>query len=151
MTRSAFAKTIKSSYIGLNLLFTFTLLLLCVWGDKIIYIFSKFVDCPADKEGDLSICLGISLIVRISFALLIFHLILTVLLFTRDSFAKFVNEQCFGLKALIIVLITIALLFIHNSKLLLYVRFSSYVSFVFLIYQSIILIDFGYTWNETWV
>lgn len=82
---------------------------------------------------------------------MIFHLIICILLFTRDSFAKIVNEKCFLAKIFFIFLIIIFLLFVDNSYLIYYVKISSFISVIFLIYQSIILIDFGYIWNETWV
>ena len=71
--------------------------------------------------------------------------------FTRDTFAKYVNEQCFFVKFLIIGGITIGLLFVPNYNLRYYVTLSSYFSILFLVYQSIALVDFGYVWNEAWV
>ena len=55
------------------------------------------------------------------------------------------------LKILFVLALTVLMLFVHNDYLFYYVKVSSYLSVVFLIYQSIILIDFGYTWNEFWV
>lgn len=90
LTKDAFQKSIKLSYIGVSLLFSILILLMTLFGDSIVNIFSKFVNCP-DNE-DLSICMGISLIARISLSLLLLHILILLLLFTRDSFAKFVNE-----------------------------------------------------------
>lgn len=71
-------------------MFSLFLLFMTMYGDSVIGFFSKFVNCP-DNE-DLSICMGISLIARISVSLLLMHVIILTLLFTRDSFAKFINE-----------------------------------------------------------
>ena len=130
-------------------MFSLFLLFMTMYGDTVIGFFSKFVNCP-DNE-DLSICMGISLIARISVSLLLMHVIILTLLFTRDSFAKFINEQCMLLKIIFVFVLTFLLLFIHNDYLYYYVKISSFLSIVFLIYQSIILIDFGYAWNELWV
>ena len=120
-----------------------------LWGDSLISFFSKFLNCPTDS--DISICLGLSLIVRISVSLFFLHFIIMILLFTRDSFAKFINEECFCVKILFVVVLTFILLFVDNVVFFYYVKFSSYISVVFLLYQSILLIDFGYVWNETWI
>lgn len=46
---------------------------------------------------------------------------------------------------------TIGLLFVDNYHLRTYVEVSTYLSLIFLVYQSIALVDFGYVWNEVWV
>ena len=55
------------------------------------------------------------------------------------------------IKILFVFVLTFLMLFIHNDYLYYYVKVSSFLSLIFLIYQSIILIDFGYSWNELWV
>lgn len=84
-------------------------------------------------------------------ALAVLHLVIMVCLFTRDSFAKFVNEQCFLAKFLAVTGLTLVLMFVDNSHLRIYVQIAGIVSVIFLLYQSISLIDFGYNWNDTWV
>lgn len=79
------------------------------------------------------------------------HLLIMLCLFTRDSFAKFINENCFCLKFLFVLGVTIGLFFVHNDYLLFVVEAAGYISILFLVYQSIGLIDFGYSWNEVWV
>lgn len=74
-----------------------------------------------------------------------------ICLFTRDTFAKFINEQCFFVKFLIVTGFTILLLFVDNNYLVTYVQIAGIVSIIFLLYQSITLVDFGYSWNDTWV
>lgn len=149
ITKQAFSKSIKLSYIGISLLFSLFIIFATFYGDQIIKVFAQFIGCF--KDDDVSVCLGISLIVRISLALLIFHLIIALLLFTRDNFARFLNEECFVVKILTIVAIVILLMFVKNSYLVFFVKTSQYLSVLFLIYQSIMLIDFGYSWNELWV
>lgn len=120
------------------------------YGDFFVSIFSKMINCPF-SDKNLTACLGISLIVRVSLALLLFHLIVLILLFTRDNFAKYINEECFLLKILIVMGFIILLFLIPNEKLYYYVAISKFLSMIFLLYQSITLIDFGYVWNEVWV
>ena len=72
-------------------------------------------------------------------------------LLTRNNFARFVNERCIVLKFILALTLTFALLFVPNDYLIFYVKIASFISLLFLLYQSIALIDFGYIWNEKWV
>lgn len=72
-------------------------------------------------------------------------------LFTRDSCAKFINEQLFFIKILMVMGITVLLLFVDNKYLTIYVTIAGLVSILFLLYQSITLIDFAYNWNDLWI
>ena len=151
MTRSAFSKSIKMSYVGLSISYCFFIMFLVGFGDQLISIFANIINCPSHNASELSMCLGISLIVRVSLALLIFHVVILIMLFTRDRFAKFVNEECFPIKFIAVLATVFVLMFVSNDKLIYFLTISKYLSVVFLLYQSIILIDFGYVWNEVWV
>lgn len=69
---------------------------------------------------------------------------------TRDGFAKAVNEQCFGIKALIILAGYIGCVFIPKGFFSVYGYITDGASCLFLIVQSITLIDFSYLWAEDW-
>ena len=69
----------------------------------------------------------------------------------RGGFAKAVNEQCFMLKFLLVCGMVAGLLFVPNYYLRYFVEASAYASLLFVVYQSIALVDFGYMWNEAWV
>jgi hypothetical protein len=127
---------------GILLLFTFV-------GDHILSIFSKFIDCP--NNNDLSVCLGVSLIVRVSIALLALHALVLIFLIPRVYCSKVVNEACFGLKLLMVLALVIALMFVDNKYLKVYVQISVIASFFFLVYQAVALIDFSYILNEKMV
>ena len=79
------------------------------------------------------------------------HLIILVCCFTRDSFAQTINENGFIFKLFFVILATFGLFFMPNEYLRGYVTASSYLGVLFLIYQSITLIDFGYVWNDKWL
>ena len=103
------------------------------------------MNCPTGE--DLSLCLGISLIVRVAISLSLLHLFIFILYFTRDRFAILVNTECFLLKFVAIIIFTIFLMFIKNDYLAIVLEFSKPISFIFLLFQSKSLIDFGYVWN----
>lgn len=129
-------------FMGVLLLFTFV-------GDHILSIFSKFIDCP--NNNDLSVCLGVSLIVRVSLALFCLHCLILILILPRTYCSKVVNEACFLLKLLLVLGFTIAMMFVDNKYLKAYVEISVYVSFFFLVYQAVAIIDFSYIVNEKMV
>lgn len=90
-------------------------------------------------------------LISVSLALCILHIFIMLCCFTRDSFARTINEHGFMFKVLFVCGLTIGFLFLHNDYLRVYVTASSYLSILFVLYQSITLIDFGYVWNEKWL
>lgn len=102
------------------MLCAFILILATNYGDFLITSFARFINCPTNSEN-LSMCLGISLIVRVALALFILHFLIAIFLFTRDGFARFINEECFALKAIIVFVIVFLLMFIDNDYLLIVV------------------------------
>jgi hypothetical protein len=70
---------------------------------------------------------------------------------TRDSFARAVNEGGFGIKFGAVVGTTFLLFFLDNDHLRVYVQVAAYCGVLFLVYQNISLVDFGYIWNEKWL
>merc|ERR1712194_942160 len=70
--------------------------------------------------------------------------------FARNSFAKSANETCFGIKIIIIIAAFVGSLFIPNGFFTAYSVVTNIASGVYLIAQSISLIDFSYLWAEYW-
>jgi hypothetical protein len=85
---------------------------------------------------------------RFSFVFSIFHLAILLSCLTRDGFAKCVNEGCWLIKAALIGGGWFLTLFLPNSFFELYVYFAEYGSFVFLLIQSLCLIDLFYIFAE---
>lgn len=90
-------------------------------------------------------------LIRVSLALFLLHIVIMLCCLTRDSFAQAVNERGFGFKFLVVAVGIFGLLFLPNHYLRIYVTITSFVGVLFLLYQSIALVDFAYVWNETWV
>ena len=55
-------QSVKLGYIFLFFLFATGLLVMSVMGDSIIKVFARMINCPT--EADVSVCLGVSLVVR---------------------------------------------------------------------------------------
>lgn len=104
--------------------------------------------CP-DASGGGNECFGAMLIVRMSFALALLHtLVFTVSLLRNEMAAKF-NEGCWLLKTFFVFGVEIASLWIYNDPFFTgYLIFSKWVSFVFLIFQSILMLIVAYKTND---
>eukprot|EP01017_Pseudomicrothorax_dubius_P039935 TRINITY_DN6190_c0_g1_i1.p1 TRINITY_DN6190_c0_g1~~TRINITY_DN6190_c0_g1_i1.p1 ORF type:complete len:345 (+),score=108.70 TRINITY_DN6190_c0_g1_i1:99-1133(+) len=69
----------------------------------------------------------------------------------KDKAAKIVNEACWGCKIVTLLFVFFGLFFVDNSYLESYVSISRVVSFVFILFFIIMLIDLCYTWGEVWI
>ena len=141
-------KSIRLSYVLIVVLYCAFLLVMFYVGDHIEKITNFAFQCP---KGEASLCYGISVIVRVSVALLLMHFFLLLMMFEAGSFAKVLNESGFGIKFFLVGVIAFALMFVPNNFMRYYVSASRFVGLIFFMYQSVSLIDFGYAWNESWV
>jgi hypothetical protein len=78
------------------------------------------------------------------------HATILGLVMIKQESGKAINEQGFFVKFLFVLGSTFGLLNVSNKVLQVYIPFAEFTSLAFLVYQSIALIDFGYSWNEAW-
>ena len=91
-------------------------------------------DCP-DASGGGNACAGASALVRTSWSLTIFHIIMLVICSLRTDFAATFHDGCWGAKFLIVTGIFIASLWIPNDPVINgYMEFARFVSVIFLMY-----------------
>lgn len=148
LTCGSFKQQVRFSYL---LLFCFCvcLLFLIIWIKPFLEWFGGLgITCPI--PGD-PICLGASLIYRMSFVLVILHLIIFLILLTRSEFSKNVNEGAWCLKILFVIGVFIGFLWLPNTFSKVYSIIAMVFSIFFLIFQIIMIIDLCYLWNEAWV
>jgi hypothetical protein len=98
------------------------------------------------QAGDPASCYGEQLAYRANFSAALLYLVL----FTVSWFSTSVTSQYFVAKFTLVAVLPLALAFCPNDFFEAYSGFCSYAAFPFLLAQIVILIDFGYTWNETW-
>ena len=139
---------VKMTYVLMLMVFSMLLFVLVFWGDTVISWAGKFMDCPDNQE--LHSCLGVSSVFRISFIFVCLHTLILLCCFARNSFAKVANEACFGVKMIVILLAFVGSLFIPNGFFTAYSVVTNVASGVYLLAQSISLIDFAYLWAEYW-
>ena len=105
--------------------------------------------CPNGE--DISVCLGISIVFRISLSLAALHLLMFLICLCRNPVTAALNDGALMLKAIIVIALNVGFLFIPNNVF----KIDGYIcmgaSFLFLSWQLIILVDLAYTWNSKWV
>jgi len=139
----------RLGYLFFFILAVFFSILFLYEGSNMVQPFEDFgfVDCSGD---DKSVCLGVQTVYRVSFSMLIFHIVLLVLSLSGPV-GKVANEGCWMMKFIILSCFFIATFFINNAFFDVYREFARYASVIYLIVQIVVLIDFSYAWNDAWV
>lgn len=97
------------------------------------------------------VCGGVFAVYRWSFVLCVFFAILMVgTLGTSRMGARVHRGFWFG-KGFLFFALLVTTLFMHNDQMESYREAARYFSMLFLLMQILLLIDFGYTWNESWI
>lgn len=139
-------------------IYVFQFLLVAV----IAYIFSNwaqdwlqkvpvFQQCPA---GAVSSCYGTLAVYRITFGLAAYHLFLglfTIGVSSGSDWRASVQDGWWPVKFLFLLGITIAAFFIPNSFFMVYGWIMVVGAGFFIIVQLMLLVEFAYSWNESWV
>mmetsp|Transcript_9252 Transcript_9252/g.10548 ORF Transcript_9252/g.10548 Transcript_9252/m.10548 type:complete len:474 (+) Transcript_9252:234-1655(+) len=120
----------------------------------------EFTVACADVTGN-SVCSGDPAIFRVSAAAVIFFSIMLlgtapVPTFSGDDgwrplLGEGFHRGYWGIKLLIFFGLAIGFFFIPGFNDDTFVGVARFVSFIFLVVQVLVLIDFAYTWNDTWL
>ena len=105
-------------------------------------------ECPESTGGGQA-CTGASAIIRLSWSLAIFHIIMLIIVSLRNNFAAAFHDGCWGAKFLIVAGILIASLWIPNDPVMEgYLEFARIVSIFFLMYQALLILVLAYSLND---
>lgn len=103
-------------------------------------------------SNDPDVCLGVSLMARISFILALFHIFIFLITLARNEIAASFHDGCWGTKFLLVAGGYIGSLWISNDFMLgFYMDFTQYVGMFFLIYQALLMLIVAYKVNDTLV
>lgn len=112
----------------------------------------RFYCAPAHPSGLIicckSICAGVFVVYRVSWALCVFFAVLTLLTAGTTKFGARAHRGFWFLKLFCLLTLLVSSVFIDNPPMETYREFARYTSFLFLIMQILLLIDFGYRTNE---
>ena len=138
----------KIGYVAHQVFWVLVSLLLMVSAKKLVDWFPVgMLDCP-DTSGGGSSCLGTSSIIRMSFALFIFHAIIFCTVLTRSSIAATFHDGCWCAKMLFLGGFFTASMWISNDFMKVYMQISQVLSSAFLVYQAVLMMAVAYTLNE---
>ena len=102
-------------------------------------------DC-ATSDGA---CAGASVMIRTSWSLAIFHIIMLIIVSLRTDFAAAFHDGCWGTKFLMVFGIWVASLWIPNDPVMNgYLQFARIVSVIFLFYQALLILVLAYSLND---
>lgn len=111
-------------------------------------IISDRLNCPDNQDFQ---CLGISVVYRVSLALVVLHVFVLFWLLFRNGCSKRFNEGVWFFKLILVLGSFILFFFIHNSVFERYSKVIMVLSLVFLLFQIIMLIDLSYIWGARWI
>lgn len=106
------------------------------------------IECP-DESGGSSACFGASGIVRMSWSLAIFHTLTFLIILSRTDCAAMYHDGWWCLKMCIVLALFVSSMWIPNEPVIDgYMKFARYVSFIFLMYQAVLMLVVSYVLNE---
>jgi len=112
------------------------------------HIFTDFGICECRGGADESSCYSDQIIYRTeASAVLVFVLLLILCV---SGCAKHAAKSCPIGKFLILMLLIVILLFVPNDVLSVFGSIAGVASSVYLVAQTVLLMDFAYGWNEAW-
>ena len=105
------------------------------------------VGCPEEIGG--ASCAGASALIRISWALALFHVFMLFIVALRTSWAAAFHDGCWGVKFIVVAALWISSLWIPNDPVMNgYMSFSRIISVVFLMYQALLILVVAYNLND---
>ncbi|EAR88825.1 TMS membrane protein/tumor differentially protein (macronuclear) [Tetrahymena thermophila SB210] len=140
---------IRLSYVLMNILFFLFAIIVLHYVQSLFDYFSSYIHCPEQAGGKLN-CLGVSSVYRISFSLAILYAIILLAVWARNECSKLINEGLWLLKIFFIVGIFIGFMYVDYSFFDGYRDFARIFGAIFLVIQSVMLIDIFYMWGQKW-
>lgn len=115
----------------------------------------RFGCAPAHPTGWIICCAntcgGVYSVYRFSFMLCVFFAAMVLLTAGKTKLGAGAHRGFWLAKAVVLIGLLVSTLFISNETMEQYRQAARYLSFGFLLMQILLLIDFAYTWNETWL
>ena len=139
----------RIAYVCFALFWIVVSIIFLFYGNYIFSVFNGYLGCP--KDSNLDSCIQISAVYRTSLTLAIFHLVLFLICLFKSKVSSAIHEGVWPIKFLVVIGIFIGTLFITNSFFKGYGYFAMVMSFFFLVYEMILLIEIAYSWNKMWI
>lgn len=111
-------------------------------------------DCPPEFNLGLdeNACLGTALMLRMSFALCIFHSIVFLVILARNDIVAAFHDGCWGTKTILVCTIFIISLWFSNDFIMGgFLKLTKWISMIFLLYQALLMLIVAYKINDALV
>lgn len=108
---------------------------------------SDWLECN-DSSGGGHQCFGTAAVIRASFVLFIFHILILLMLIPRGDCSSAIHDGFFTCKFLMIFAGWIASFWIHNDFFIGWANFCRGGSIIYLFMQSYFLLNHAYLWND---
>jgi len=103
------------------------------------------------SKCDSEECAGNEAVYRVSGALCLFHLLLAAVCACPGGFSVSAHRGFWFVKLALVASVAVGSLWIPNAVFDAYASAARVASVLFVLYQSLLLIDFAYSWNARWV
>jgi len=107
----------------------------------------KFIHCPEGNEA----CFGMSAVFRMSFILVLFHILVFLIVLSRTQIAAIFHDGWWSFKFGLVLVSFILSFYIDNVFFEGYVIVARAASVLFLIYQGVTMLSLSYTINNAFV
>ena len=139
----------RLGYLFFSLIWIFLALILMYFGGKMFKWCG--LSCP-EEHGDIeNVCLGVGAVMRMSFTLAIFHLILGLICLCPSNITNTINEGAWPIKFIIVLTFFIICFFIPEGFFKYYGYIAKGSSLIFIVFQILMLVDIAYAWNDKWL
>ena len=141
-----------SRLVDLLLVYLFSMLgiVLLFYGGQVMKPLTSLglVDCEGESEA---VCIGAFTVYRLCCALVLYHVLLLLLTLSGPKLSEAIETGFLPARLILLTLLVLSSFFIGNSFFAWFRDISKIVSILYLLLQSVFLIDFAYEWSEVWV
>jgi hypothetical protein len=143
----------KIGYVVFQLLWVTLTLIIMFHADKFNWLITEeMMQCPQDMHLIADTCFGTSILMRMSFAHLLTHSLVFLIILGRSTPCAVIHDGCWAFKGIVFLGIFVSTFWMDNGFFIRgYLSFSKYVSTVFLIYQAMLMLMVAYKVNEVLV
>jgi hypothetical protein len=136
----------KVAYLVTDLIFM-AIAVILLYTMKPLFEEYDWMECN-DSSGGGDTCLGTSAVIRASFILFCYHLLILVLLIPRGHCSSVIHDGFFTFKFVLIFGGYIGSFWIHNDFFAGWAEFCRVGSIIYLMIQGYFLLNFSYLWSE---
>ena len=136
----------KAAYVVYDLLFMVIAVVL-MYTFRPLFRDTDWLECN-DASGGGHACFGTAAVLRASFVLFFYHILILLFLIPRGQCSSAVHDGFFTLKFLVIMAAYVATFWMSNEFFVGWADFCRVGSIFYLIIQGYFLLNFAYLWND---